>query len=103
MDIGETISGILSAPLVCILWVIIGIAAGALARRIMGARNQPFWNDLVLGLIGAFVGGFVARLFGITAAENVLSLTGIVVNLIVATVGALILVAIGRALRGGRR
>lgn len=103
MDIGGVISGILSAPLVCILWVIIGIVAGALARRIMGARNQPFWNDLVLGLIGALVGGFVARLFRLTAAESVLSLTGIVVNLIVATVGALILVAIGRALRGGRR
>ena len=97
---GDIISSIIAAPFLCIGWILIGFIAGALARRIMGATNQPFWSDLVLGIIGSFVGGFVASLLGFYQPNG--GLSAFLVNIVVATLGAVILIAIGRALRGQR-
>ena len=100
MDIGALISDIIRAPFICIGWIIIGFVAGALARRIMGASNQPFINDIILGFIGSFIGGFVASLLGFYQPNG--GLTAFLVNIIVATLGAVILIAIGRTIRGQR-
>mgnify|MGYP001432397014 CR=1 FL=1 len=97
MDIGGIIGGIISAPFICIGWLIVGAIAGALARRFMGAKDRPLINDLVLGLLGALVGGFVASLFDLYKPDGGLGL--LLVNLVVATVGAMILIFIGRAIR----
>lgn len=97
MDIGGIIGGIISAPFICIGWLIVGALAGALARRFMGAKDRPLINDIILGLLGALVGGFVASLFDLYKPNGGLGL--VLVNLVVATVGAMILVFIGRAVR----
>ena len=97
MDIGGIIGGIISAPFICIGWLIVGAIAGALARRFMGAKNRPLINDIILGLLGALVGGFVASLFDLYKPDGGLGL--VLVNLVVATVGAMILIFIGRAIR----
>ncbi len=47
-------------PIICIGWIIVGAIAGGLARQLMGSKDQPFINDVVLGLVGSVVGGFVA-------------------------------------------
>jgi uncharacterized membrane protein YeaQ/YmgE (transglycosylase-associated protein family) len=100
-DIGGLIGSIIAAPFICIGWIIIGIVAGALARALMGSPNRPFWSDMVLGLIGAFVGGILASLFGLYRPDG--GIEAFLVNIVIATVGAAILIALGRAFGGRRR
>jgi uncharacterized membrane protein YeaQ/YmgE (transglycosylase-associated protein family) len=72
-----------------IAWIVVGILAGWLAERITG-RNHGLLTNLVVGIIGAFVGGFIfSRLLGFRYAEG-FNLPSIVV----ATVGAVVLLAI---------
>jgi uncharacterized membrane protein YeaQ/YmgE (transglycosylase-associated protein family) len=97
MDIGGIIGGIISAPFLCIGWLIVGAIAGALARQLMGAKNRPLINDIILGLLGALVGGFLASLFDLYKPNG--GLGSVVVNLVIATVGAMVLIFVGRALR----
>jgi uncharacterized membrane protein YeaQ/YmgE (transglycosylase-associated protein family) len=70
-------------------WIVVGIVAGWLAERITG-RNHGLLTNLVVGIIGAFLGGFVfSSLLGFRYEEG-FNLASIVV----ATVGAVILLAI---------
>lgn len=98
MDIGGIVGSIVSAPFICIGWIIVGAIAGAVARTVMGSADRPFFSDLILGLIGAFVGGIVASLLGFYKPDGGLSL--VLVNLLLAIVGAVILIGIGRLFRG---
>ena len=78
-----------------ILAIIIGALAGWIAEKIMHS-NQSLLMNIVLGIVGAIVGNLILMLvFGATMG-------GIVGQLIVAVVGACLLIAIGRALFGGR-
>lgn len=50
-------------------WIVLGLVAGWLASKIMGTSgSQGVLMDIVLGVVGAIVGGFVFSLFG-TAGE----------------------------------
>jgi uncharacterized membrane protein YeaQ/YmgE (transglycosylase-associated protein family) len=73
-------------------WIIIGLIAGWLAGVIMKGSGYGVLSDIVLGIIGALVGGFLAgAIFGIP-------FTGFnLVSLVVALAGAIIVVAIVRA------
>jgi uncharacterized membrane protein YeaQ/YmgE (transglycosylase-associated protein family) len=87
-------------PIICIGWIIVGAIAGALARQIMGSKDQPFINDVVLGLVGSVVGGFIAGLLGIGGPEG--GLSRVIVNLVISVVGAIIVIYIGRMIRSRR-
>ena len=79
-----------------IAWIIIGLVAGALAKLIMpGDDPGGIIVTILIGIAGAFVGGFLASLIGL--AEG-----GLIWTIIVATIGAIILLAIYRLLVGGR-
>ena len=68
-----------------IAWIIIGIVAGWLAEQIMG-RNHGLLTNLIVGVVGALIGGFLANnLLGVDAAGNW------IVGVIVATIGAVVL------------
>ncbi|MDE2571024.1 MAG: GlsB/YeaQ/YmgE family stress response membrane protein, partial [bacterium] len=68
-----------------IIWLIIGLIAGALARMIVPSAVGGGWiTDLVVGVIGAFIGGWVVSLFGLTHG-------GFIWSIIVAIIGAVIL------------
>ena len=77
-----------------ILWIILGLVAGWLASVIMKTNaTQGALMDIILGVVGSVVGGFVFNLFGQPGV------TGFdLYSLAVATVGAVILIALGRAL-----
>ncbi|MDX2163518.1 MAG: GlsB/YeaQ/YmgE family stress response membrane protein [bacterium] len=90
---------LVAAPFVCIGWLIAGAIAGSLANRIMESR-QPLINDIVLGLIGSFVGNTLLGILGINRVEG--GLGGFVVSIVVAVVGAVVLIALGRMIRGRR-
>ncbi len=101
--ITNTISTLVSAPFVCIGWLIVGVVAGALARRIMGAKDYPIVQDFILGILGAIVGGAIVSVLGVGAnifRQNDGGLTLLCTNLVVATIGAAILIGIRRAVTG---
>jgi uncharacterized membrane protein YeaQ/YmgE (transglycosylase-associated protein family) len=79
-------------------WIIVGLIAGALAKLIMpGDDPGGIIVTIIIGIVGAFLGGFVFNLFGGSGV------TGFNIwSLLVATVGAIILLAIYRAVAGGR-
>ncbi len=77
-----------------IAWIIVGLIAGWLAERIMG-RDHGLITNMVVGLIGSMIGGFVfTTVIGFRYAEG-FNLPSI----LVATAGAVILLAI----LGGRK
>lgn len=78
-----------------IVWIIIGLVAGWLAGQIMKGSGYGLIGDLVLGLVGAVVGGWLVGLVA-PAAEP----TGFLGSIIVATIGAIVLILIARAIRG---
>ena len=78
-----------------IMAIIIGALAGWIAERVMKSDHGLVMN-IVLGIVGAIVGNFILMLiFGATMG-------GLIGQLIVAVVGACLLIAIGRAIRGRR-
>lgn len=74
------------------LWfILIGLAAGWLAGQIMKSQFGLV-GDLVVGVVGAVLGGFLFGLVGLQAG-------GLVGSLVTATVGAVVLIAILRAVK----
>ena len=82
-----------------ISWIIVGLIAGILGKLIMPGRDPGgFLLTIVIGMVGALVGGFVVRLLGGTGV------TGFNIwSIIVATLGAVILLALYRLIAGPRR
>ena len=79
-----------------IAWIVVGLVAGALAKLIMpGDDPGGIIVTILLGIVGAFVGGFVVNLLG-GAGVSGFNLWSIVV----ATLGAIILLAIYRLVAG---
>ena len=76
-----------------IVWfLLIGLAAGWLAGQLVKRRGSGWVEDLVIGVIGALIGGFVFGLLGVPTG-------GLAGQLISATVGAVILLFLIRYLR----
>ncbi len=81
-----------------ITWIVVGLIAGLLGKLIMpGDDPGGIIVTILIGIAGAFIGGFVVSIFGGTGV------TGFNIwSIIVATIGAIILLAIYRMLVGGR-
>ncbi len=77
-------------------WIIVGLIAGFLARLVLpGEEPGPrgIWGDLLAGIVGGIVGGWVFRAFG------GVGLTGINIgSIIVAFIGAVIFLLVWRAI-----
>ncbi len=81
-------------------WIIVGLIAGWLAGAVMRGGGYGLVGDIIIGIIGALIGGFLAGyLFGVPNAVNGLN----VGSIIVAFLGAVVLIAILRAVSGARR
>jgi uncharacterized membrane protein YeaQ/YmgE (transglycosylase-associated protein family) len=76
-------------------WVVIGLLAGWLAGTISRGRGFGCIVDVILGLIGAVLGGWIFTKLGIVAF-------GFFGSLAAATLGAVLLVTIARLFAGGR-
>jgi len=78
-------------------WIIVGLIAGWLAGMVMKGGGYGVLGDIILGIIGALVGGFLAgALFGVADPLSGFDLT----TLMVAFLGAVVTIAIVRALPG---
>jgi uncharacterized membrane protein YeaQ/YmgE (transglycosylase-associated protein family) len=80
-----------------LMWVLVGLVAGWLAGRVMRGGGFGLIGDIVLGIIGAFVGSFVANLAGFQGQQGVLG------SILVAFAGAVIVIAVARSFSGRRR
>lgn len=80
-------------------WIILGGLAGWVASMIAGNdARQGMLGNIVVGILGAFIGGFLLSLFGVQGADEV--------NLwsfLVALLGAVVLLFIWRAITGRSR
>ena len=91
-----TVTGIITA-------IIIGAVIGALARLLLpGRQSIPIWLTIVVGIVAALIGTFIARAIGIPTDTGGIDWLELLVQLVVAMIGvALVAGAYGR--RGVRR
>lgn len=81
-------------------WIIVGLIAGWLAGVVMKGSGYGVLGDMILGIIGALVGGFLAgAIFGISTPVSGFNFG----TLVIAFLGAVVVVAIVRALPGRSR
>lgn len=79
-----------------IAWIIFGALAGWIASIIMKTNEeQGAIGNIVVGIVGAFIGGFLVRLLTGNEVDGFN-----IVSLLVAVLGAVILLAIVKAVRG---
>lgn len=83
-------------------WIIIGLIAGWLASNIMGAGGYGVVGDIIVGLIGAVIGGLIISLLTGRGLGTDPDTGSFILNVIVAVIGAVILIAILRAVSGNR-
>ncbi len=78
-----------------LIWIIFGAIAGWLASIVMKTNaSQGTLGDILLGIIGAFVGGLIFNFFGAPGVSGFNAY-----SMIVAIVGAVVLIWLGRMLR----
>jgi uncharacterized membrane protein YeaQ/YmgE (transglycosylase-associated protein family) len=78
-------------------WIIVGLIAGVLASLVMGGNGYGIIGDIIIGIVGAFVGGWLLRALGTGAPFG--GLPGVI---FVAFIGAVVLLFVLRMIRGGR-
>jgi uncharacterized membrane protein YeaQ/YmgE (transglycosylase-associated protein family) len=78
-------------------WIVLGLIAGFIASKIVNKTGEGVLLDIVLGIVGAVVGGWLFNSFGH------MGVTGVnLYSILVAVVGAIIVLVIYHALVGGR-
>lgn len=84
-------------------WIIIGLIAGWLASMVMGKGGYGLVGDIIVGLIGALVGGFIVnQLFPSLGNAIDFGTGGFWTSLVVAFIGAVVLIFLVRTLTRGR-
>ncbi len=77
-----------------LLWfILIGLAAGWLAGKLVRGGGYGVIGDIIVGLIGSVIGGYLFRALGVFAVGGLLG------RLIVATIGAVILIFLVRLIK----
>ena len=88
-----TITGIISA-------ILVGLVIGALGRLVVpGRQHIPIWLTIVIGIVAAFVGSFVAGALGYANANGGFPWILLIIQVVIAAIG----VAIASAAYGRRR
>jgi uncharacterized membrane protein YeaQ/YmgE (transglycosylase-associated protein family) len=80
-----------------IAWIVLGLISGFIASKIVNKRGEGLLLDIILGIIGAVVGGWLFHAFG---AAGVTGLN--LYSLLVAVAGAVVVLVIYHALTGKR-
>lgn len=75
-------------------WIVLGVVAGFIGSKIVNKSGDGFFLDLILGVIGAVVGGWLFSFFG---AHGVTGLN--IYSLIVAVIGAVVVLVAYHAIK----
>ena len=81
-----------------IAWLILGLIAGFIGSKLVNKSGEGVVVDIILGIVGAVVGGFLFTFFG---AAPVTGLN--VYSLVVAVVGAVVVLLLYHAITSNRR
>ena len=75
-------------------WIVLGLLAGFIGSKLVNKAGEGLFVDILLGIVGAVVGGYLFRIFGAHG------LTGLnLYSLLVAVVGAVIFLLVYHAIR----
>ena len=78
-------------------WIVVGLVAGAVAARVVAGRGFGCVADIIVGIAGALIGGYlIGAVFGITGT------VGLIGSIVVAFLGAALLLSVLKLLSGGR-
>ena len=78
-------------------WIVLGLVAGFIGSKIVNSQGQGLWLNMVLGIVGAIVGGILFNMFGASG------ITGFnIYSMIVAVVGSVLVLWTYHALVAGR-
>jgi uncharacterized membrane protein YeaQ/YmgE (transglycosylase-associated protein family) len=80
-----------------IAWIVLGLIAGFIGSKIVNKRGEGLLRDILLGVIGAVVGGWLFHAFG-AAGVSGLNLY----SLLVAVIGAIVVLVLYHAIFGKR-
>jgi uncharacterized membrane protein YeaQ/YmgE (transglycosylase-associated protein family) len=75
------------------MWILVGLVAGWLTGKIMKGSGYGFFVDILLGIAGALIGGFIARHLGLDSQG------GFLYSTLIALGGAILLVVILRLIK----
>ena len=79
-----------------IAWIVLGLISGFIASKIVNKTGEGLVLDIVLGIVGAFLGGWLFTTFGMSGV------TGLnIYSMVVAVIGAIVVLVIYHAV--GRR
>ena len=79
-------------------WIVLGLIAGFIGSKIVNKRGAGLVLDIVLGIVGAIVGGLIFSFFGAAGV------TGFnIYSMIVAVVGAVVVLVLYHMIAGRRR
>ena len=79
-------------------WIVLGLLAGFIASKLVNKTGEGILLDIVLGIVGAVVGGWLFNTFGMAGV------TGFNIwSLIVAVIGAVLLLVVYHAITGNKR
>lgn len=78
-------------------WIVLGLIAGFIASKIVNKQGEGFIGDLVLGVIGAVVGGWLFAAFGASGVNGFN-----IYSMFVAVIGAIVVLFIYHAIVGRR-
>jgi uncharacterized membrane protein YeaQ/YmgE (transglycosylase-associated protein family) len=96
-EVERTVRGVwIRLPHGLLWWIFLGLVAGWLAGKLARGRGFGCVGDILIGLIGSVVGGWIFTKLGIVHANTFLY------SLAAATVGAVVLVAIAHLFFGGK-
>jgi uncharacterized membrane protein YeaQ/YmgE (transglycosylase-associated protein family) len=77
-----------------LVWIVVGAIAGFVASKVLTGKGMGLLWDIVVGILGAFLGGWLAGVVGIPVSTGTFTVGG----LLAAFVGAVILLVVFRAL-----
>jgi uncharacterized membrane protein YeaQ/YmgE (transglycosylase-associated protein family) len=80
-----------------IAWIVLGLVAGFIGSKIVNKSGEGFFLDIVLGIVGAVVGGYLFQTFGMAGVSGVN-----LYSILVAVVGAIVVLVVYHALFGRR-
>ena len=75
-------------------WIVLGLIAGFVGSKIVNKSGEGFILDIILGIVGAVVGGYIFRFFG---ASGVTGLN--IYSLVVAVIGSVVLLVVYHAVK----
>ncbi len=83
---------------IVVIWLLVGLVSGWLASQLVRGGGSGAVTDIVVGIVGAFVGGWLFSRLGVNSPFG--GMAGVI---FVAFIGAVVLLFVIRLIRGGSR